>query len=76
MFFFDHAQVILIFRAFRRDDTPEMANLKADEAWPASAWPVTAMAASRVRHHRNDSDPAHAWLRAQARRALRAILAP
>jgi DNA-binding transcriptional LysR family regulator len=27
-------------------------------------------------HHRNDTDPAHAWLRAQARHALRAILAP
>ena len=26
-------------------------------------------------HHRNDSDPAHAWLRAQVRHALRAILA-
>jgi DNA-binding transcriptional LysR family regulator len=25
-------------------------------------------------HHRNDTDPAHAWLRAQLRRALRAIL--
>ena len=25
-------------------------------------------------HHRNDSDPAHAWLRAQVRTALRAIL--
>jgi DNA-binding transcriptional LysR family regulator len=25
-------------------------------------------------HHRNDTDPAHAWLRAQVRRALRAIL--
>src|ERR1700678_1034854 len=25
-------------------------------------------------HHRNDSDPAHAWLRAQLRHALRAIL--
>jgi DNA-binding transcriptional LysR family regulator len=25
-------------------------------------------------HHRNDSDPAHAWLRAQVRHALRAIL--
>lgn len=25
-------------------------------------------------HHRNDTDPAHAWLRAQVRQALRAIL--
>jgi DNA-binding transcriptional LysR family regulator len=25
-------------------------------------------------HHRNDTDPAHAWLRAQVRRAVRAIL--
>ena len=25
-------------------------------------------------HHRNDTDPAHAWLRAQLRSALRAIL--
>jgi DNA-binding transcriptional LysR family regulator len=25
-------------------------------------------------HHRNDTDPAHAWLRAQVRRSLRAIL--
>jgi hypothetical protein len=25
-------------------------------------------------HHRNDSDPAHAWLRAQVRTALRGIL--
>ena len=25
-------------------------------------------------HHRNDTDPAHAWLRMQVRRALRAIL--
>jgi DNA-binding transcriptional LysR family regulator len=27
-------------------------------------------------HHRNDTDPAHAWLRAQVRRALRTILEP
>jgi DNA-binding transcriptional LysR family regulator len=27
-------------------------------------------------HHRNDSDPAHSWLRTQVRRALRAILDP
>jgi len=26
-------------------------------------------------HHRNDTDPAHAWLRDQVRVALRAILA-
>jgi hypothetical protein len=32
MYFFDLAQVMLTFRAFRRDDTPEMANLKADAA--------------------------------------------
>jgi hypothetical protein len=32
MSLFDLDQVICIFRAFRRDDTPEMANLKADEA--------------------------------------------
>jgi hypothetical protein len=25
-------------------------------------------------HHRNGTDPAHAWLRAQVRQALRAIL--
>jgi len=25
-------------------------------------------------HHRNDTDPAHAWLRAQVRDALRTIL--
>jgi hypothetical protein len=29
---FDLAQEMLAFRAFRRDDTPEMANLNADEA--------------------------------------------
>jgi hypothetical protein len=30
MSLFDLAQVMLTFRAFRRDDTPEMANLKTD----------------------------------------------
>jgi hypothetical protein len=32
MYFFDLAHVIIIFRTFRRDDTPEMANLKTDAA--------------------------------------------
>jgi hypothetical protein len=32
MYFFDLAHLKLIFRTFRRDDTPEMANLKAGEA--------------------------------------------
>ena len=27
-------------------------------------------------HHRNDTDPAHTWLRTQVRQALRAILDP
>jgi hypothetical protein len=32
MYLFDLGQLMLAFRAFRRDDTPEMANVKADDA--------------------------------------------
>jgi hypothetical protein len=32
MSLFDLARVMIIFRTFCRDDTPEMANLKADVA--------------------------------------------
>jgi hypothetical protein len=39
MSLFDLAQVMLTFRAFRRDDTTEMANLKADAAYPPLATP-------------------------------------
>jgi hypothetical protein len=39
MSLFDLAQVMLTFRAFRRDDTPEMANLKTDEAYTPETTP-------------------------------------
>jgi DNA-binding transcriptional LysR family regulator len=37
-------------------------------------FPVPAVPVILTWHHRNDTDPAHAWLRDQVRRALRAIL--
>jgi hypothetical protein len=39
MYFFDLAHVIIIFRTFRRDDTPEMANLKTDAAYTPESTP-------------------------------------
>jgi DNA-binding transcriptional LysR family regulator len=39
-------------------------------------FPVPAVPVIVTWHHRNDTDPAHAWLRAQLRHALRAILDP
>jgi DNA-binding transcriptional LysR family regulator len=39
-------------------------------------FPVPAVPVIVTWHHRNDTDPAHAWLRGQLRHALRAILDP
>jgi hypothetical protein len=36
MYLFDLDHVMMIFRAFRRDGTPEMANLKTDAAQSAN----------------------------------------
>jgi DNA-binding transcriptional LysR family regulator len=39
-------------------------------------FPVPAVPVIVTWHHRNDTDPAHAWLLGQLRHALRAILGP